>query len=255
MADGIDPTAGAPAPIEPVAATPIAPAPAPVAEVSALAPAELIAPAPEVAPVVEPAPEVPAEPAPAELTPIEVAPEPAAEGEKPAEEVKPEPPPAPVYADFKLPEGVSVTPEQIAPFTDILGKHGISQEVGQELMDLHANALKQAAEATTQGQFDTFEQTRRTWREDFFKSAGNRSDTIANDAKQAIKDLVPDTAKRTELYEVLKFTGAGDHKAVINLLAAAGRKLRERAAPPQGVRMSGQSKSAADRRYDSAPKR
>lgn len=248
MADGTDPTAGAPAPIEPVAAAPIAPVAAPVAE--APAPAEPIAPAPEAAPVVEPAPEVPAEPAPAELTPIEVAPE-----APPAEETKPEAPAAPIYTEFKLPEGFKAAPEQIGAFTEVLGKYSLPQEAGQELMDLHTNALKSAAEATTQGQFDTFEQTRRTWREDFFKSAGNRSDTVANDAKQAIKDLVPDTAKRNELYEVLKFTGAGDHKAVINLLAAAGRKLRERSAPPQGVPMRGQSQSAAERRYGAAPKR
>lgn len=238
-----------------VTAAPIAAAPEPVAEVAA----------PVVEAVVEAPEPVVAEPAAPEAEPVEAAPEekvaePAAEPApveaKPAE-AQPEAAPlvvAPVYEDFKLPEGLQAAPEQISSFHEVLGKHGLSQEAGQELMDLHASALQSAHEAMQQQQRDVFSETRQQWVKDFDKQAGNRRDTILNDAKFAIHNLVKDTKERAALHDVLAFTGAGDHPAVVNLLAKAGKKLREGVAPPPSLPNNGaKSGRPEDRRYGAPP--
>ena len=216
-----------------------------------------------------PTPEIAAEPAlvegaPAEIAPIEGAPaaEPAveaipAEGEKPAEvEAKPEGEaevvaPEPIkYTDFKMPEGFKASPEQTEAFSSVLNKYGLTQEAGQELMDLHSNSLKQMAEATSQGQQDVFAKMRSTWRDDFTTQAGNRRDTTLNDAKFALGEAVKDKKERAALDEVLGgVTGAGDHPLLINALARLGRRLRERSAPPQGVPLRGAPANKADQRY------
>lgn len=227
--------AGAPSG-EPVAEAEASPAPAEVA-----APSEPEAAAPAETPVEGAA----ADPA------AQAAAEPGAEGEaKPEAEA----PKAPAYTDFKMPEGVTADTAVLGAYTNILGKYGLSQEAGQELLDFHANTLKQAQEAMDQRQRDVFAETRAGWVKDFDKGAGNKRDTILNDAKWAITDLVKDTKQREALWNVLAFTGAGDHPAVINAFASAAKRLRERAAPPPGLPQNGaKSGSAPDRRYGRTP--
>lgn len=210
----------------PVAAAPadsvVETAPEPVVEAPVEATAEPVA-----EPVVESAPEDAKEPV------VETAPEPV----------------LPTYEPFTLPEGLQAAPEQLQAFSGLAGKHGLSQEAAQEFMDMHASALQGAQTAMDQRQRDVFSQTRRDFREDFYKSAGNRADTLANDAKFAIAQLVPDKKARAEVFSLLDYTGTGDHKAMIGMLAAAGKKLRERAAPPPPVPPKGAPERAADRRY------
>lgn len=206
----------------------------------------------EAAPAAE-APVAPAEavtePTPvAEAAPVEAAPE----GDKaqaeaaPAEPVEPV---KPVYESFTLPEGFQAAPEQIEAFTGVLGKYALTQEAGQELMDLHASSLRAVGDQLQQHQQDVFAETRRGWVQDFDKSAGNRRDTILNDAKWAITELVPDEKARSALWNVLAFTGAGDNKAVIGAFASAAKRLRERAAPPPPLPPRKEPANPADKRY------
>lgn len=230
-------------------------APVPVTEAPVLA----VEPVEAVVPVEAPAPEVPAaepEPAPepeavAEVPPVEPAPEP----EKAAEAAPAEGPQVPVYAEFKLPEGLTAQPEHMNAFTGFLGSHGLTQEDGQALLDMHGAVLKQATDQMAQRQIDVFEETRAGWRKDVDKRFGNRRNTAVEDAKWAITDLVRDKAAREELWGVLSFTGAGDHPAVIGALASAGRRLRERNAPAPGLPANPQPANPADRRYGAAPRR
>ncbi len=84
---------------------------------------------------------------------------------------------------------------------------------------------------------------------DFAKSAGNRQTTLLQDAKWAVSELVPDPKARAEVWSVLSFSGIGDHKAIINLLAKAAGKMRERPAPTDGLTPSRNGQSKADQRY------
>jgi hypothetical protein len=230
---GETPTAeGVTAPLESVVAAPAEAAPVILSDSPSVVSAEAVA---------EPTPQ--AEPAAAEAVAepvVEAAPEPEAAPESVV----------PTYEAFKVPEGLTLPDERVAEFTGVLGKYGLTQEAGQELLDLHASNLSQMQTQMDQRQRDAFADTRRSWREDFYKSAGNRSDTMANDAKWAITQLVKDTAQRKELYTVLDNTGAGDHKAVIGLLARAARVMREQDAPPQGLPPRGPARTAAERRYN-----
>lgn len=221
----------APASVE--AAAPVESAIEAAAEPVVEAPAE-----PEASAVPEAAVEVAAEAAPAE---------PAAEAEKPPVELA-----APVYEDFTLPDGFQAAPEQIQEFTGLLGEARLDQATGQRFMDLHAKSLQAAVEQMSQRQTDTFEQTRAGWRSDVEKRFGNRRDTVVNDAKFAITQLVPDEKAQKELWNVLAFSGVGDHPAVIAAFAAAAPRLRERASPPAGLPNTGAKSNPAERRYGGA---
>jgi hypothetical protein len=196
------------------------------------------------------------EPSAVEAAPAAETPAPA-EGAAPATEAAAEPakPAAPTYTEFKMPEGIAAAPDQISAYTNVLGKYGISQEAGQELLDFHATAVKKTAEAMQQNQQDTFAQMRRDWVSDFDKSAGNRRDTVLNDAKWAVTELVKDTKERTELWNVLALTGAGDNKHLINLLAKAAKRMREPGSKGSGLPTNGaRNENPADKRYGTKPR-
>jgi hypothetical protein len=231
---------------------PAAPAPAPVVEapapaVEALAP---VAEAPVEAPIAAEAPEAPvseapAEPAAAEPSVVEGEPKP----NEPALEAAPEPE-KPVYGEFKFPEGVAAQPEQIKAFTDLLGNVDVrTQEGAQALLDMHTQAMQDMAKTLQQQGQDAFQNVRRDWREDFYKRAGNRADTMANDAKWAIQELFPKTEDRKPFTDLLAATGAGDNFSMISALARVARRLRERGAPGAAIPAKEQPLRAADRRY------
>lgn len=244
-----NPVAPAQEPVAPAAA-PAAPAPAVLSDSpTAAEPEAPAAPAPE-APAAE-APAAESAPAAAEgeapVAPVE-GDKPAAEAAPAAEVVKVEPP---KYAEvLKVPEGVTFAPDKMGAYSDLLGKYNLSPEAGQELMDFGASFVKETQQKMAQQQVDVFTETRRGWVQDAQKQFGNKFDTTVNDAKFAITQLVPDKKARTELWNVLAFTGAGDHPAVIGAMAAAAKVLRERGAPPKGLPQNGaKTGSPADRRY------
>jgi hypothetical protein len=233
-----------------------APVAAPAAAEAAPAtptPAPIVAPAVEAAPTPEPAAPAPAPEVKAEGAPEVEAPK----LELAAEEKKPEGAPAeaatqtpPVYAEFKMPEGFKAEPAQISAYSNILAKYSIPQEAGQELVDFHTNELKRYSEALAQQQRDTFAETRRGWVKQVDKEFGNRRDTIINDAKWAISEFGGDKKQLQQVWEVMAFTGAGDHPAVVRLLANMAKRLREREAPGASVPNAGiRSGSPAERRY------
>lgn len=171
-----------------------------------------------------------------------------AEGKDATEEPKPG-----VYADWVLPESLTLEAPQTAALNNILGKYGLTQEAGQEIIDFGANVLKDAQEkmgkALVEAQADAFAETRRGFVNDFEKSAGNRRNTILNDAKSGLASLVPNEAARAELLDILGITGAGDHKAVINAFAALGKRMREQGSPAVPLSSPRSNETPADRRY------
>lgn len=233
---------------------PVAPTPAPVVEAAAPAPVEAAPVAESPAPAseasvesVEATAEAPAEqPAAAEPSVVEGEPK----AETPPAEAAPVEPAKPVYGEFKFPEGVTAQPEQIKAFTDLLGNVDVrTQEGAQALLDMHTQAMQDMAKTLQQQGQDAFQNMRRDWREDFYKRAGNRADTMANDAKWAIQELFPKTEDRKPFVELLAATGAGDNFSMISALARVARRLRERGAPATAIPAKEQPMRAADRRY------
>ena len=238
--------AGAPSP----ATVEASPAPAPTAD-----PAPAQAPAAEAAAAAEPAAvEVPATETVVAAEPIAepAAEAAAAEGDKPAAEAAPaEPPAPPTYTDFKIPEGLTIPEERLTEFTALAGESGLSQDQAQKYLDLHASVVKSAQEAMATNQREVYDKMNRDWREDFNRHYGNRANTVADDARFAIRESTRDPKERAAVFSVLSadITGAGNNRHVIGAFAALGRRLRERTAPAVAAPARGQPASRADKRY------
>lgn len=240
-------------PIVPAASVAVAPAPA-TPEVSPAAPIETApavgaetasAPAPvtpDTPPATTDAPKTdaaPPEAKPAEAKPAEVkAVEP--EAEKPA---------FPVYAEFKMPEGFKAEPEKIQGYTNILGKYNIPQDAGQELVDFHASQMRALSDQFAKQQVDTFNDTQRQWVKDIDKEFGNKRDTAISNAKWVIDQYGGNKQQKEELWGVLNFTGAGNHKSTIRVFNNIAKQLRERGAPPINQTAPAVNGNPADRRY------
>jgi hypothetical protein len=221
---------------------------APVAPGTVLPVAEAAADSP---PQAEPAAaEAPAEPL--ADKPVEAAPEAKVEAEPVPEPVVE----APItYDAFKLPEGLTPSDEILTPFTELLSQHKLSQEDGQKLIDLHTTALKEAVQAMDQRQRDVFEETRAGWRKDFDKQAGNRKQTLVNDAKWLKTQILPDQKARDAFDDAMGYTGMGDHPAFIGFMAATAKKLRERSAPAPSLPAKGAPTAPWDKRYSNGAQR
>jgi hypothetical protein len=213
-----------------VTVEPVAPEPAaPVVEAAAPAAVETpAAPAPEPAPAVETAPAL--EPTPEGLGA-----------------------PVPSYEAFTWPEGFTPPKDSpaLASFTEIAGKHGLSQETAQELIGLHAAEIDNLYQQVTQRQFDVFAERVADWEKEFradpeFK---NRAETALTDAKWAITRFGGTATQQKELRDALLASGLGNHKAVIRAFANVAKQFRE-ARPTQEGRTSTAARGGpADRRY------
>jgi hypothetical protein len=232
---------------------PVAPAPEPAAAVEVAAPV-VEAPAPETPAVEAPAsaiegatePEVPAAETPAAPAEGDT---PEAPAEPTAAEAAPAEPTLPTYEAFTIPEGLEAPPaELLDEFTTTIGKAGLTQEQGQEMMNLHGKVMQKAVADLAQRQHDIFAETRAGWVREFAKENGNRRDTVLSDAKWGITQAFPNDAERTRVWEALRATGAGDHPAVIKAFAVLGSRLRERQAPSSPLPPK-PSTNKADQRY------
>jgi hypothetical protein len=246
MADVASPSSDAPVVSTAAAETPAVAPITPTPEVSPAAPVETAPVAgAETAPVSDAAP-TPTPPSADAPKTDAVSPDAKPAEEKPAEAEKPA---VPVYAEFKMPEGFKAEAEKIQGYTNILGKYGVSQEAGQELIDFHASQMKQYADQVSRQQVDTFNDTQRQWVKDIDKEFGNKRDTAIGNAKWVIDQYGGSKQQKQELWDVLNFTGAGNHKAMIRTLNNVAKQLRERDAPPISQAAPAKSGNPADRRY------
>lgn len=139
-----------------------------------------------------------------------------------------EPPEAPHYEPFTMPEGFRVSDESLAPFIGFLGEAKLSQEQGQRLMDLHAAEIQRLQEQMAESQQRTFDTMREGWREQFEKDpdlGGNRRQTTINSVVGLIRHFASDADHLRRTLQVLDYTGAGDHPDVIRLLANAAKGM------------------------------
>lgn len=261
------------APIDPAAsAAPVvtdASSPAPVA---APTPSDSSA-AASAQPVLAPATSLLTEtPEPAKAPEAAPAPAPEVKTPDPAAETKPAdapaadpaaPPEAPVATpsyEFKLPDDVQAAPEQLAKLNELIGgleidaklDHGKAQEFGQKALDYHLSELQRVATEIDQQGRQAWNEMREGWRNTFKSDpelGGNRQQTTLAACTRIIDQFGGNEAQRAELRTILGTTGAGDHPALIRLLANVGKALGEGRPVPAVVPKSPVVPSRKERRY------
>jgi len=195
--------------------------------------------APAAAPAVEPAPAAePAAPAPVEpAAPVAI----------------------PTY-EFKVPEGIEAAPEQLAKLNELIGgfeidakvDHGKAQEFGQKALEFHVAELQRVASEIDQQGREAWNTMREDWRNTFKSDpeiGGNRQQTTLAACTRIIDQFGGNEAQRAELRTILSTTGAGDHPALIRLLANVGKALGEGRPIPAVTPRSPVVPSRKERRY------
>lgn len=212
----------------------------------------------ETAPVTPPTEVVPETPPATGAAPVE----PAATGEAlPTGETAPdasgsEAPAAPVYSDFTFPEGVNADAELVGLAKEVFGKHALTQEVAQELVDLHTTTATKMVQAYQAEATKYWADQSKAWvaeLKDDAQVGGNRFQTSTDLARAALSEGLS-KADQTRLWSVLEDTHVGDHPVLFKRMAQLGRerqqvlqltgtttwadamkKLREPAAAPPGI--------------------
>ncbi len=205
------------------AAEPAEPAKEP--EAAAAAPAKEAEPA---------APAAAAEPAAEAAKPVEPAVDPA----KAAEPAAPAPVLEPIVYNFTTPEvlkGATLDAPVMAEFTKSLGEYRAAPELGQKLLDLHANAMVEYAKHTLSEQHRAFNQTRDGWRKDVLadEQIGGSGHQTAMGAIARMRDMLVPETDRPQFEQFLRITGAGDHPQFLKLLHRAAKYFDEPGLPPE----------------------
>lgn len=225
----------------------VAPVPAPAAPTGDFSPpaAGVAQTAPAVAvPSTDPAPAA-APAAPADPPAASEAPKPAEElslleaaGEK-KPEAAPEPvAPQPAAYEFKLPEGFTAVPEQIAAASELFAKASVPPEIAQALVDQHTAALQKYAAELTDKQWQAFTATKEAWKNEVLSDPelGGAGHQTAMKAIARARDLLVPEGDKDSFNKMLRDTGVGNHPAFLRALHRAARLFDEPSPPPPNIK-------------------
>jgi hypothetical protein len=135
------------------------------------------------------------------------------------------------YADFTLPEGVTLPDETLAAFRDFAKEKNLTQDSAQELLAFGTTQLRAAAEAP----YRLWAETQKAWQQELAadpeiggawgsKEAPGKAQIAAN---KAIETLAGDAAGATALRQALVATGAGNNPAIVKAFIRMGQMLAE----------------------------
>lgn len=160
---------------------------------------------------------------------------------KPAAPVEPAvlPPFEPaVYSELKLPDGFEADGEKMGVLSTILGENRVGAEVGQKLLDLHAQTMQDYAAKYAQSesarQHQVWADTRKGWQQQVKgdEQLGGAGHQTAMGAVARMRDLVVPEKHREAFNEMLRVTGVGDHPEFLRAFHNIARLLDEPAMPP-----------------------
>lgn len=231
----IDPAAVAAAPTISPVVTPESPVqPVPVVEATVTPETALVAPetllgAPETKPDTTPPPVVP----PVVEQKVEEVKTENKEGSQSAE-----PAPPPTYEAFTLPEGISLVPETLGKFTELLstleteGKtdHALIQQFGQKAVDFYIAEIQKASQDINKNLQEGWAKQKNEWKESFLKDpeiGGERSQTTVESALKFIRTHGGTAEQQQEFKSLMETSGLGNHPAMIRLLARASEGMSE----------------------------
>lgn len=142
-------------------------------------------------------------------------------------------PPAPIkYDAFKLPDGVKLDDERLSKFTEVAGKGQVTQEVAQDLVNLHIEEMqrleKDIQERATQHQQDVWKGLNDGWKAELRKDeklGGNRIETNLSMAKAVLEEYGGTPEQVRDLLAHTKANGMGNYPGFIRLLVNIGEAL------------------------------
>lgn len=170
-----------------------------------------------------------------------------AEGDKPKEEAKPVVPEK--YADFKLPEGVTVDAPVMEKAQGIFKELGLSQDQAQKLVDFQAENMKQLATRNRQAYMDMRTDWVKSVRENpKFANEFGADGKLKPDSKTLVGlgrvlDSLGNTKLTNDFRQAMDLTGAGDHPAFFEVFSMLAERLGE-GAPVRGNAPSPHGQSA-----------
>jgi hypothetical protein len=131
---------------------------------------------------------------------------------------------------YVLPEGFKADDALIGRFNETLTKADLNPQArGQELLNMHAEAMTRYSEQVAEQQMKLFSDTRRSWRDQIkadLEMGGPSYNSTLKDAAE-MRDLFVSPAHMQEFDEFCRFTGAGDHPAFTRLMRAIARRFKE----------------------------
>lgn len=146
------------------------------------------------------------------------------------------------YADFSLPEGLTIDAERTAEFSTVAKELNLTQDQAQKLVDLQS---KMALESQSKALLD-YEKTVNEWAAESKKVLGHDyKEKLALSAKAIDSLLPPEDAK--ELREFFKLSGLGNHPQLNKLFYSLGKSMSEDSFVTSGA--SGGEKTAAEIMY------
>ncbi len=168
--------------------------------------------------------------------PADKAPEPA---EKPVEPVVE----APVNYDFKFADRVIPQAEKVAAFTEFAREMKMTPEQAQKAVGYFNDAATAFVEQQERAQIDAFTETRKGWRNGVMSDPelGGSGHMTAMKAVARIRDENVSSApvgsprwekELAEFDDFCRYTGGGDHPALLRLLHNVAAKLDEPKLPP-----------------------
>lgn len=125
------------------------------------------------------------------------------------------------YADFTVPEGMTLDSELLASATPLFQELNLTQEQAQRLVDFQA----QQVQASSQSQSDNFDRLLAGWQEQARLDSEFGGDAFEENigiAQQAIEKF-----GTPELKQLLNDHGVGNHPEMIRLMVRVGKLTQE----------------------------
>lgn len=154
----------------------------------------------------------------------------------------------PGYGDFKLPENVSLDPEQLKPATELFAESGLSQEQAQKFIDL---AMARETAASHRG-VQAFVDLQNQWVSEIKADPDIGGDRLKASLASAARAI--DRLNVPGLREALNFTGAGNHPAVVKAFVRLGQMISEDRYRPGAPARPQVPRSPAEVIYDGNPR-
>lgn len=153
---------------------------------------------------------------------------------------------APVeYVDFTAPEGVEISPTDMARAKEAFAEARLPQDQAQKYLDMHLSEVERHVRASQQHQVDQWMATRKKWQEDFQTDqeiGGNKVNTTLEASRGLIRKY-----GTPGLIDAINVTGVGDHPEFIRFLSRLSETHQETSKVVEAMPVTTEERAA--RRY------